>query len=266
MSRKGSMFLGNPTPWKRIRSKINSLRLNLKARARKKALSGNLEKNEYLHLIPSVQCNHRWYGSSYGGFYINPSLLDSDSVIYSFGIGKDVSFDKTCIKRHGCEVFGFDPTPKSTRFLKENPVSPQFHYHPYGITDGMSGEYEFYLPANPKGVSGSLVHSPAVNPDDFIKVQMKSFEDIITALGHHHIDVLKMDIEGSEYEVLKKILNTDVTIDQILVEFHDRFFKSEVPKSREIVNIMEKKGYRIFAASESYEEISFIRTDQSRSF
>jgi len=34
-----------------------------------------------------------WYGSPYGGFYVDPTLLDENSVVYSFGIGEDISFD-----------------------------------------------------------------------------------------------------------------------------------------------------------------------------
>jgi len=46
---------------------------------------------------------------------------------------------------------------------------------------------------------------------------MKTFDDITRELGHNHIDVLKMDIEGSEYDVIGTILASPVTIDQILV-------------------------------------------------
>ena len=38
---------------------------------------------------------------------------------------------------------------------------------------------------------------------------MKSLADIANELGHSHIDVLKMDIEGSEYEVIENILESE---------------------------------------------------------
>ena len=41
-------------------------------------------------------------------------------------------------------------------------------------------------------------------------------------LGRDHIDVLKMDIEGSEYGVLEDVLYLDIR--QLLVEVHQRFF------------------------------------------
>ena len=44
------------------------------------------------HLKRSINCEHEWYGSEYGGFYVCPSLLNSQSVVYSFGVGEDISF------------------------------------------------------------------------------------------------------------------------------------------------------------------------------
>jgi hypothetical protein len=77
-------------------------------------------------------------------------------------------------------------------------------------------------------------------------------------LGHKHIDVLKMDIEGSEYDVIEDIINSNISITQILVEFHDRLFENGYQKSIKIINALKLKGYEIFAVSESFEEVSFI--------
>lgn len=242
----------------KIKNLINSTRLNYVSWKRKKTLSRQIDKKKIAHLVKTVDCNYKWYGSSYGGFYINPSLLTRDSIVYSFGIGKDISFDKTCIKKHKCNIFAFDPTPKSINYIKNHVSLDSFTFFDFGITGSKSGIIDFYLPINPKGVSGSLVRSGDINPNDTIKVKMKTFDDIVNDLGHKHIDVIKMDIEGSEYDVLEKILTSEVTIDQLLIEFHDRLFDQENYKSKEIVNKMNKNGYEVYASSVTYEEVSFI--------
>ena len=38
--------------------------------------------------------------------------------------------------------------------------------------------------------------------------------------GHSHLDLLKIDIEGAEYEVLNYLINKSISVTQILVEFH----------------------------------------------
>ena len=88
---------------------------------------------------------------------------------------------------------------------------------------------------------------------------MKAFGDVVKMLKHSKIDVLKMDIEGSEYDVIDDILDYDIEITQIVIEFHERFFSNGKEKSIKLIKSMNKKGYKIFAVSKSYQEISFIK-------
>jgi len=245
----------------KIKAPINAARLNLTSALRKIKQGLTMDKSAVAHLKTSVTCPHKWYGSSYGGFYINPDLLSADSIIYSFGIGKDISFDLKCINRHHCQVFGFDPTPKSIEYIRAKKISSHFRFFDFGIAAYKTEHIDFFLPANPRGVSGSLVMNQAVDENRAIRVLVKSFKDITAELGHRHIDVLKMDIEGSEYEVLEAILEAGIRVDQILVEFHDRFFESGPLKSEAIVKKMNSKGFEIFAHSINFEEISFIQRD-----
>lgn len=242
----------------KLRAFVNSTRLNYLSSKRKNELASSIDPKKVAHLNKTVACDHQWYGNSYGGFFINPSLVNSDSIVYSIGIGKDISFDKMCLKNHNCQIFAFDPTPKSIHFIQEQNLPVSFKFFPFGISDSKSGTFQFYLPTNPRAVSGSLVESEVVDTNNAIDVEMKTFDDMVAQLGHKHIDVLKMDIEGSEYAVLEKILESDVTIDQMLIEFHDRLYDEENYKSKDIVAKMKAKGYEIFAFSSSYEEISFI--------
>src|SRR5215217_3108537 len=46
----------------------------------------------------------RRLGSRYGGWTIPTSLLSSDSICYSAGVGEDVTFDLALIERLGCDV------------------------------------------------------------------------------------------------------------------------------------------------------------------
>ncbi|MCL6293416.1 FkbM family methyltransferase [Jejuia spongiicola] len=210
------------------------------------------------HLKRNVECPNKWYGGDYTGFYVCPNLLNNQSIVYSFGIGEDISFDKAIINSHKCKVFGFDPTPKSINWVNAQSTPVNFNFNNFGI--GINTEDTlFYLPANKEHVSGSLKKHSNVTDKKSVKVHMKSFQDITSLLGHKKIDLLKMDIEGAEYDVIESILKSDVVIDQILIEFHDRFFDDKTPKSLKSVNLLRAKGYEIFAVSDSYEEISFIR-------
>ena len=201
-----------------------------------------------------------WYGNGYGGFYLDPTLVPEDAIVYSFGIGEDISFDKAIIEKHGSRVYGFDPTPKSINYIKNSPTPEQFYFYPFGIGE-KTGTVTFNLPKNKDHVSGSVYGHKLVDKHNVIEVQLKKFKDIVNELDHNHIDVLKMDIEGSEYAVMEDILKSGVSINQILVETHERFFDDGVEKGRKFFKQLHDHGYKIFAISDTYQEISFAKAN-----
>ena len=243
--------------FKRIKAKINNVRQNVNSAIRKFNIYRNSEESKIAHLKKTINIHYAWYGSSYGGFNIVPELLNQSSIVYSFGIGKDISFDLKLMKRHRCKVFGFDPTHNSINWIKQQKISELFYFQEIGISP-QNELVEFYIPANSKYVSGSMFKDNVTVESKKITVSMKSFDQIASELGHHHLDLVKMDIEGSEYEVLEKMIESPVTIDQIVIEFHDRLYEGNEYKSKNIVEKLKTKGYEIFASSISYEEISFI--------
>ena len=206
-----------------------------------------------------IQRDKIWLGNHYGGFYVCPHYLDSQSIVYSFGIGKDISFDKQMIDSYNCTVHGFDPTPMSIKWIKSNKLPNNFIFHDYGI-DIVNGEKTFFLPVNESFVSGSI-HTTNQLKTEGIKVKMKNLETICKELKHSRVDVLKMDIEGSEYDIIPYLLSLNLPINQLLIEFHHRFFEDGFSKTKEMLTILHNNGYKIFAVSDSMQEISFIKDE-----
>jgi Methyltransferase FkbM domain len=96
-----------------------------------------------------------------------------------------------------------------------------------------------------------------------VLVAMRTFDEIVELLGHSHVDVLKMDIEGIEYDVLEGILNSKVKPNQLLIEFHDRFFPDGTLKTKRAIDALKSHGYGLFGVSDSLEELSFIQSHSS---
>lgn len=228
-----------------------------KIKAKLRKLAGQIT-GKTAHLKVTISVPKKWYGNDYGGFFICPKFLNEKSVIYSFGIGEDISFDLSMIENHRCTVYGFDPTPKSIEWIKSrrSQLPAGFVFFEYGISN-KTGIVDFFLPKNSEHVSGSFVLQDNVNKNTSVKVMMKSLTDIMAEMGHKKIDVLKMDIEGAEYQVLEGIVDFSV-IDQMVIEFHDRFLGKQHSKTSEIIDKLKDHGFEIFAVSDSLEEVSFI--------
>lgn len=212
-----------------------------------------------LHPIrKEVSIKHKWYGNDYGGFYVHQEILNNQSIVYSFGIGEDISFDKAMAEQHGCQIFAFDPTPKSVNWVNNQQLPSRFSFFDYGI-DVKTGTVNFNLPKNKTYVSGSIVMHNSLDQHNTISVPMKSFSDITDELGHKRINLLKMDIEGSEYHIIESILSSGIEIDQLLLELHERFFTDGQEQTKRLLKSLSEHGYVIFAVSDSFEEVSFIK-------
>ena len=57
--------------------------------------------------------------------------LNERSIVYSFGLGTDITFDKALIQRYNLHVYGFDNTPIASRYLEKTTLPPNFHWVKY---------------------------------------------------------------------------------------------------------------------------------------
>lgn len=205
-----------------------------------------------------VRVKKSWYGNHYGGFFIYPDGLNQESIIYSFGIGEDISFDLDVINNHKCNVFAYDPTPKSINWLSTQNLPDNFHFQPYGISN-KNTESVFYLPKNKAHVSGSLSLTEITDEKDKITVPVFRLKTLMEKNLHDHITLLKMDIEGAEYDVIEDVMSSGINIQQIMLEFHHRFMKNGVSKTRKTLKLLNDNGFKVFGVSSLNSEISLIR-------
>lgn len=199
----------------------------------------------------------RLLGSDYGGYIVCPLGLRPESVVYSFGIGEDASFDLALIERYGLTVHAFDPTPRSIAWVEGAGLTERFVLHPWGLA-GHDGTARFTPPENPDHVSHTVLdrsrHAGAI-----IEVEVLRLSTVMKRLGHRHIDVLKMDIEGAEYAALDDILASGVSFSQLLIEFHHHLEGVPLARTDGAIARLNDAGYRIFAIRESGREMSFVR-------
>lgn len=205
--------------------------------------------------------DNEYHGNEgYGGWAIPAGVLRSDSTVVDVGLGEDISFSESLIARYGCGVHGFDPTPKSIDYVQNrNPAN--FHLHPMGVA-GSSRTATFFLPNNPSHVSGSITKSDHVGADR-IEVQLIDLDEVLGIIGKERIDLLKIDIEGAEYELLSSdsFKNSAAKIHVICVEFHHRWNEFGPKATLAAVATLRELGFECaWQARESNEEFTFINT------
>jgi len=199
------------------------------------------------------------HGSDYGGWNIVPDRLNKDSLVYSFGLGDDISFDLSLIKTFELTVHGFDPTPKSVKWINNHKLSKNFVFHDLGIYH-YDGFVNFSEPTKKANISFRV--SEENNQLNSRKLPVKKMATIMSSLGHKHVHILKMDIEGSEYNVVEDLIETNIRPDQILIEFHHKFINKNLKNTQDSINSIRKMGYDIFYVSDDQTDYGFIKIKQ----
>lgn len=207
---------------------------------------------------PQVQLNRcmEKFGSEYGGYWLDASMLKVDGVVYSLGIGEDISFDLSLIERFGVVVEAFDPTPKVKKWLATQLLPPQFHFHAAGIA-GHDGEEAFYVPPREDWVSHSVIPARQYGRKS-TRFPVMRLSTAMRRQGRSWIDVLKMDIEGAEYVVIEQIIREKILIKQLLVEFHHRLSSVGTNKTKAAIAQLEKYGMKISYVCPRKEVFTFV--------
>jgi hypothetical protein len=145
---------------------------------------------------------HSSAGIEGGKFFIAPTMLEQRKcTVYAAGLNEQTSFEDTLSNQVGCEVHGFDCT-----LLAPNPAW-NFTFHDVCI-------------GKPHGFDGNEYSLAKMNSD--LKFEFKGLDDIRSELGHKRIDIFKMDVEGSEWEIISgllKLRDEDLP-EQLLFELH----------------------------------------------
>ena len=221
-------------------------------------------------------------GSEYGKWVIPLNVLNEKSVCYLAGAGEDISFDVGLAQKYNCKVFIFDPTPRAkihfdklyenTLEGKETKVTDNKIYQIDKdkikkltfIETGLWNKKEilkFYEPENPEHVSHSALNLQKT--EGYFEAKVNRLSDIMKELGHDNIDLLKLDIEGAEYNVIDSIVEDRPNIKLICIEFdevHLPLDNQYINRIKQAIKKLENIGYLIIDIDKNY-NFSLIRKD-----
>ncbi|MCK4786759.1 MAG: FkbM family methyltransferase, partial [Desulfobacteraceae bacterium] len=226
--------------------------ISLKHNANIFALRNEIEKHclprrkqtseEILHqgIEKSDKClKMQMLGSEYGGWAVDLDLIPYGSTVVSAGVGEDISFDLGLINLKNCRVIGIDPTEKARRYI-ENNKNERFDFLQKALYSESNKKIRIYKNTNPNYVSESITPShKSVSEANFYEAESISIEDILNK--YKNVSVLKMDIEGAEYEVLNSISKLDIP--QICIEFHHFCTDFTTDDTEKCIKHLQRMGY-----------------------
>ena len=205
--------------------------------------------------IEPVSCKtSALYGGDHG-WVVDESLLNRESVIYSVGVGSNIDFDIELINSFGATVHAFDPTPRSIEWVKNQQLPKHFIFHPFGLS-AENGHMDFFPPSKASSTHFSPIDRYG-DTNNVVRAPVKDIDTIASELNHKEVDLLKMDIEGAEYEVIEALPKNRVAINQILIEFHHMYKGVPISKTVDAISTLSNLGFELFNISPRTYEFSF---------
>ena len=128
--------------------------------------------------------------------------LGEKCVVYSFGSSNNACFETALVNDvlPNCEIHIFDPT-------SEEIPHEHWTYHSYGLTGHNASDTRYWDWRTQR--AGECRNCP-----------MQNLQQIMKSLGHSHIDILKIDIDGAEWRSLEFVYDVMKTLpaDQVQIE------------------------------------------------
>jgi FkbM family methyltransferase len=173
------------------------------------------------------------------------------AVVYSGGVGEDITFEQELIRRFGVEIHIYDPSPVASLTIAAAGVD-RLLFKPVGLAASRTASFS---------IGGGDGRSTWLKAGGDATLPCTTLSREMEANGHDFIDLLKIDIEGFEYEVLESCLKERVHIRQICVEFHDFFPEISRAKTKEMIRALEFHGFDLIHRHRH--DHTFLRRDSA---
>ena len=158
--------------------------------------------------------------------------LKKNSIVFDIG-GYIGGFSGSILKLCDCTIYIFEPVKEFYEIIVDKyKYSDKIHIFNFGL-----GGFDLEAKINKSGESSSLYTENIKT--DYEKIKIESIMGFIFSNQIIKIDLMKINIEGGEYDLLDSLVDNQDAIESIntlLIQFHD-FVPDAVNKR----NILQKK-------------------------
>jgi FkbM family methyltransferase len=173
--------------------------------------------------------------------------LNTESIFFDVG-GFKGDYTEKILKQYNCKSFVFEPHKEYFEEIKRRySKNENVRVFNYGL--GAATEELFLIDSN----DGSKVTSKKTE----IKIVIKDVVEVIQELGIKKIDLLKLNIEGSEYDLLDRLINSQEIkiIDKLKIQFHENIPNYIIRREniRKRLNITHKEMWSYYFVWERWD-------------
>jgi FkbM family methyltransferase len=140
--------------------------------------------------------------------------LGSDSVVFDVG-GYEGQWASDLFSKYQCHIHVFEPVPQYARAIEQRfKRNPKIQLHRFGIAE-TNKKVDLII----NEASSSSYRGKGEN----ISIQLKPVEWFLKKYKINHVDLMKLNIEGAEYDLLEHMLKVGLVpkVSNFQIQFHD---------------------------------------------
>ena len=194
-------------------------------------------------------------GSAYGGWMMPGGLIQPSWTCYSVGAGGDISFDLELIRRYGLKVRAFDAVEGYVRSAAEQARGDarfSAHHAAIAVADG-----PVRMQVTHDAQSSSVSSAGLYESRDYLELPGRSLRSLMAELGDERIDLLKLDIEGAEYEVVPTLDLRALGVKVFATQLHHT---GSIHQARALIAGLRESGYEPIACRPAV-KLTFARRE-----
>ncbi len=194
-------------------------------------------------------------GGDYGSWTVPGRLIRPEWLCYSVGAGGDISFDMELIERWGVRVRAIDPVPDYIRrALEQADGDDRLTAHQFAIATS-DGTVRMQLTHDPNSESVSPVG--LYDSKSYVEFDGRTLASLMAELGDSRVELLKLDIEGGEYDVIPQLDLRALGVEVFATQMHH---VASVSRARALVSSLAAQGYEPVACLPVV-KLTFVRRE-----
>jgi FkbM family methyltransferase len=192
---------------------------------------------------------------NYGGWVIPGGLIRPDWTCYSVGAGGDISFDMDLIERWGVRVRSIDPVPDYVRrALEQAGGDERLTAHEFALATS-DGPMRMQLTHDPNSESVSPVG--LYDSKRYVEFEGRTLPSLMAELGDTQIELLKLDIEGGEYDLIPGLDLRALGVQVFATQLHH---VASVARARSLIAGLAAQGFEPVACC-TVVKLAFVRRE-----
>jgi len=178
-----------------------------------KVLKFIFEKFKKLKLFLTNYSYYKWVKDSGDEKLLLDYELDKNSIFFELG-GYNGTYSQEIFDKFNPQMYIFEPSKEYYKVLLEKFDYPNVNIYNFGLSNENKTAYLNY--------DNDATHISQTPSSNYEKVELKKLSDFISSKNINFINLININIEGSEYEVLEDLINSGFVniIDNIQIQYH----------------------------------------------